>query len=343
MSPPPDKSVFLLTAYPTASERNRVNWLIDNSKALTGYRICAAPEEADIILFVEGHPELDPYFFNVIKHPLFKSYPEKCVLYHDSDRSVTPTRTITPCIPKSKADPKTKAGFHYIACSLENPFLNKLENFEHSREYLFSFDGASNRHNVRKTIMQLKHPQGLLIDRGAQRIWTRTGKVLEEMQRSFADSMLRSHFVLCPAGIGPSSYRLFETMQIARAPVILSDQLMRPAGPDWDQFSITIPESMAHKIPEILESRKSEAIAMGIAARQAWERYFSPQASLQGLCEVADRLVNQPYRLSHQLKDSLAYLQPYHIRGLFRYFRRQRKQLKQCTCEAAAKKDQATT
>jgi hypothetical protein len=343
MNAPTEKSVYLLTAYPSASERNRVNWLIENSTALKGYRTISDPQAADIILFVEGHPELDPYFFNVIKHPLFESYPEKCVLYHDSDRSVTPARTITPCIPKSKADPKTKAGFHYIACPLENPFLNKLDSFEHSREYLFSFDGASNRHNVRQAIMQLKHPQGLLIDRGAQRIWTRTGKVLEEMQRSFADSMLRSHFVLCPAGIGPSSYRLFETMQIARAPVILSDQLMRPDGPNWDAFSITIPEKMAHKIPEILESRKSEAIAMGIAARKAWEQHFSPQASLQRLCEAADRLTAQPYKLSQRVNDSLAYLQPYHIRGLFRYFRRQRKKLKQCSCDATAKKDQATT
>ncbi|MGZ0656102.1 exostosin domain-containing protein [Coraliomargarita sp. W4R53] len=329
MIPSTETSVFLVNPYSSVTEQKRLQWLIDHSKALEGYRISSDSKEAEIILFVAGHPEYDPYFSQVLKHPLFERYPEKCALYHDRDRTVTLARTIAPCITKWSADPSTKLGFHYIACPLENQFLNKCENFDHPRDYLFSFDGASNRHKVRKAIMQIKHPDGLLIDRGSQRIWTLSGKELEENQKSFADSMLRSHFVLCPAGIGPSSYRLFETMQIARVPVILSDQLIRPLGPNWDEISITIPEKMTHRIPEILESRKSESVAMGLAARKAWEQHFSPEASLQRLCEAADKLVAQPYKTRHRLYDGMSYLQPYHLRGLCRYFLRQRKQLKQ--------------
>jgi len=329
MSIPIVKLVFLLSAYPIEGENIGVGWLLENSKPLEGFSVTHEPDEADIILFVEGHPGLDPYFFRVINHTLFKKYPQKCILFHDADRSVTLARTITPCIHKNRADPATKAGFHYIARPMENHFINTAKDFDCPRDYLFSFDGASKRNPTRQAIMQLEHPQGLLIDRGGQRIWTFTDKELKEMQRHFAESMLRSHFVLCPAGIGPSSYRLFETMQLARVPVILSDQLVLPEGPDWNEFSITIPERMAHCIPEILEERKSEAREMGITAREVWEDYFSPEVSLQRLCEAADRRVVHPYKSFQKLHDCANFLHKEHSRGLFRYIFRQRKQLKQ--------------
>ncbi len=323
-----ETSVHLLSAYPKDSENNGIERLLKNSGPLNGYRIENDSERADIIIFVEGHPGMDPYYFRVIRHPLFQKYPEKCVLYHDADRSVTQARTITPCIPKGWASPSTKKGFHYIVCPRENKYIKAVEDFDHPRDYLYSFDGASNRHATRKAIMQLKHPDGLLIDRGGTRIWTLDEKKLSEFQRSFAESMLRSHFVLCPSGIGPSTYRLFEAMQVARVPVIISDKLIRPEGPNWDEFSITIPERMTHRIPEILEERKHEARAMGLAARKAWQTYFSPEASLQRLCESAAQLVSQPYRMRHRLRDLSNFLRPDQFRGLCRYYLRHRKHLK---------------
>ena len=59
-----------------------------------------------------------------------------------------------------------------------------------------------------------------------------------------------------PRGLGVSSVRLFDTMRMARVPVILSDEWVEPIGPAWREFSLRIPERDFHCIPDLLEKEK---------------------------------------------------------------------------------------
>jgi len=105
--------------------------------------------------------------------------------------------------------------------------------------------------------------------------------------RHYVDVMAKSKFVLCPRGVGTSSWRLFEAMKMGRAPVIISDQWVPPSGPDWSTFSIRVCERDVARIPQILEERAEHAAAMGLAARSQWEQWFSEATcfhSIAGWC-----------------------------------------------------------
>jgi hypothetical protein len=63
---------------------------------------------------------------------------------------------------------------------------------------------------------------------------------------------------------------------MGRVPVILSDDWVAPDGPTWLDFSIIVSESKIHELPEIIERYEAQAFTMGKLAREAWEKWFSP-------------------------------------------------------------------
>jgi hypothetical protein len=82
--------------------------------------------------------------------------------------------------------------------------------------------------------------------------------------------------VLCPRGIGTSTFRLFETMQSGRVPVILSDAWVPSAGIDWNAVSLRVPERDIARLPEICTAALPRWDGMAREARRAWEEWFSP-------------------------------------------------------------------
>ena len=321
---PEVKQVFLTTAYPAGPLNFGPAWLLEHSSGLEGYAVTEDPEAADIIVFVENHPANDLYFMEVRHHALRRAYPEKCVLYHDADRSVTPMRTIAPNVARWQYNPRSKATFHFLARLCENEAVNQTADFETERHWLFSFDGTARTNPIRKRVLALEHPRAKIVDRGAAKAWEMTEAEKADYQQAYVDGILGSHFVLCPAGIGPASCRLFETLQMGRPPVIIADQWIPVDGVDWDACSVRVRERDIEKLPAILEEREPEAVAMGRRAREVWERHFSPEVSLQRLCETADRLVRNRYGAVDWLRDVWQFLEPYHFRGLVRYLLRYR-------------------
>ena len=110
---------------------------------------------ADVIIFAESHPDVDPYFRRVHKHKLFKQFPDKCVLYHDADRSISAIKTISPSVEKWQFNPSTHRSGHYIARICENYAIDSaMPLINNRRKYLFSFIGGRT-HNIRKKILSL--------------------------------------------------------------------------------------------------------------------------------------------------------------------------------------------
>jgi len=91
-------------------------------------------------------------------------------------------------------------------------------------------------------------------------------------------NVLRSgRFSLCPAGIAPVSFRIYESMALGICPVIIADSFVPPEGPRWSDFSIQIPEKRLRDMESILKGKSDSYLEMGDLAKKEWERFFSPE------------------------------------------------------------------
>ncbi len=139
-------------------------------------------------------------------------------------------------------------------------------------EKLFAFRGTFHTHGIRRKICRALQasPQGSFEE---LRKAFHSHDAMD--QRVYIDEICSAAFSLCPRGLSPSSYRLYESMQLGRAPVVVSDAWIPPDGPDWDNFVIRVPEADTAQLLKLLQDRQHEAMILGRQAREAWEEFFS--------------------------------------------------------------------
>ena len=232
-------------------------------------------KEADIILF----PKMHVMFGNHIRREaVYKVFPDKCFAFGIDDEPVPMVPGVYASLRKDWYLPKrTRAGF--FLSSMENPYVD-FNPAAVERDLLYSFVGSTNTWPTRVSLAKLNHPRGFFLDTSKESLpilSTGSDEQRSAFWKRYADIIRRSKFVLCPRGLGTSSIRLFEAMKMGRAPVILADQWVSPSGPQWEEFSIRIPEGDILDVPQILEKREEEAVALGQKARQEWERWFAPE------------------------------------------------------------------
>lgn len=230
-------------------------------------------ESADVVLFV-GAACFDMWD---VRHSLLRRrFRTKSFLISAGDR-------ILPFLPGLY--PSVEANWHcrnwtrsvcYLRVSLNQQAFDADEHNE--RRLLFSFRGNAATHPVRRELMTLGSDAGKLTDTGS-------GSYEAKNRVIYQDEIRDSKFVLCPRGGGVSSFRIFECLAMGRPPVIISDQWVPPEGPDWPTFSLRVKEREVSRIPEILLEHESNAVQMGLAARNAWDRYFSADVYFDYLVE----------------------------------------------------------
>ncbi len=69
--------------------------------------------------------------------------------------------------------------------------------------------------------------------------------------------------------------RIFESMQLGIAPVIISDEWIFPKGPRWNEFSIVIKAKHVRNLVKIVQSYEKNYEQMGRLARKAFDEYFA--------------------------------------------------------------------
>jgi hypothetical protein len=271
--------IHLLTAHPESDLAARGGYLSfqENVRAdrMKVHRVVDDPEEADIILFVEV--DVGRFCEKVLRHPYLKRFRQKCFMFSSDWRVIPFLPGIYTSLEKSWYLPRrTRPGF-YLGC-----LINPLVKFEPGgeRDLLYSFMGDISTAPVRKALAGLEHSRGRFVDTSRENqdvMWRSSAEERTAFWNRYVETARRSKFILCPRGISPSSIRLFETMCLGRAPVILADEWVAPGGPRWETFSIQIPEREARSVARILEEKEASAFEMGQLARTEWEKYFSPE------------------------------------------------------------------
>lgn len=234
--------------------------------------------DADLIIFWENYEEGEQTRNQKLREQaLLIGEPEKLFVVSAEDRPsgfMPGIYTGTPLCPWRTNRFLTGGYFWTMNPHLEVGRINAWD-----PKYLFSFRGALTA-PVRREIFRIHSSNGsCLIEETENLKFTINVEdpLKAQGQREYRDTILDSKFVLCPRGGGDSSYRLFETMQLGRVPIILSDRWIPPLGPAWGDFSIRIAEKRVPELDIILRTFEDRAKEMGLMARKAWEEWFRPE------------------------------------------------------------------
>lgn len=235
-----------------------------------------SPADADIILFVEPPCEKKPEHLAVLQnHRLIQAYPDKCYTYDGED---IPRGFLPGAYPSMGRKRLSVNHGRCFAC----PYVIDVSELDcHSKEIglhepdlLFQFMGfASSR--VRTELFSWQAP-------AVPHEITRTYGWFDHthsQRQSFVRGILRSKFAICPRGIGVSTYRLYQAMALGRACIILSDDWEAFPGPQWEQFSIRVPERDFKRIPSIVADASDRWREMGERARDAFDDWVRPPAA----------------------------------------------------------------
>jgi hypothetical protein len=233
------------------------------------------PEAADrIVLFEEWGARFPDYIATLERDYLVREHWRKLVTVNCDDLG----RGFLPGLYTSLTPRNFEPALHR-ACAY--PYIyNRVEDYagdgvrSASGKYLFSFTGSLRTHSIRRRLHELYGETSAALVRAADIAFHAH---TEADKRQYVEDILDSRFVLCPRGWSPSSYRLFEAMQLGRCPVIISDAWIPIEGVDWARCAIRIAEANVGAVAEVLRGRAAEAEALGRAARRAWEAHFAPE------------------------------------------------------------------
>ena len=286
-----DLKVLLTSAYPdhepittarklAGLDKHKVHELIDD------------PDAADLILFIENSQYTNDYFFDKLRrHPYVKKYKSKTLMYNEQDHPFYVIPGLYVSQDKSHYDPLRQRATAYV--TEINKFIEEYAPKQYQPDILYSFKGMK-RKGVRAKLFNGSHPNGLVEDTTGFNAFipkSRQNELFTQQQKDYADLLIRSKFVLCPRGSATSSYRLYETMQIGRVPVILSDEWIPPMGPNWNEFAVFVPEEDVNNIHSILTELDSTWQDKGKLARQAWENYFAPNVLFHYMIEQCEDIL----------------------------------------------------
>ena len=286
--------------------------IYSKSDQLKKHCISNDPSQADLILFVGSS---DPNFSDVRSSALYRMHKNKSFIFYSGDKSIPIIPGVYTCLAGVFANRRrTSALSGYYLRVTDNKSLDMDEQPLPSK-FLYSFIGNANNHSSRKKICGLPTDRAYIRDSANDAVQQSDGVGENNKDRGnlYRSVLIESKFVLCPRGIGVSTWRLFETMRAGRVPVIISDQWILPDGPDWTAFAIFVNENEIDSIPELLRQHEHLSIELGRKARSEWEKYYSQERVFSTLIDQVVQ-AQEGYRKEHPIlrfAAFISYLDPY--------------------------------
>ena len=295
------------------------------------HQFVSEPSGADIVLAPILGDSYGHFFEKLKRSSIYQTVSSKLLVYTIDDFQFPALPGIYPSVSPEWAASGWAVGGHYIT---NYHHTHQFENLPpERRDVLFSFVGSSWTHPIRERVLALKHPRAVLDDsekKGESTHWWLRGQDHFQNRLALFEQVLgRSKFALCPRGYAAASMRLFQALQAGTIPVILADSLVLPLGPDWDKICIRIPESQLDRVPEILEQHEPRFPAMTIEARKAWEKWFSPERTLNSMVYWCEHLLASTTAEKRRRLEQKAVLQswlaPANVRTRLRHAKRRLK------------------
>lgn len=306
--------LYLETGYESGWATGRWAELASIWQAAGHLTLAASPGQADAILITIADPDR-PYaevVEAIAASSLYRAFRQKCFVFDTQDTPVGYYPGLYSSLRRYLFDPTR----HRTGCYMQsfNEFIREASDDEPARDrrWLFSFQGnATSATRARLLGIDFGRPD-VLIER-TQPFWTDTGSPeLRSFKQRYADTISDSKFVLCPRGIGTSSFRLFEALQSGSVPIILSDDWVPVAGLDWEGCSLRVREADVGRLPEICLANEARWPDLAQAAYRTWRTWFSAdglgrlvKASLQDITTTR-RLKESVYRLEWPLRTAKA-------------------------------------
>ena len=252
------------------------------------------PGSAELILF--GSDEIAYLRGNA----LHRQFPDKSFCITESDIPTFRLPGLYAANSKSWIAHSRTRTMNYVIAQIERPNLEVRRHIGQvtAKRYLYSFMGGTNSWTRRRLFQSVpSRPDTLIQATDSYNHWQADhSPETKGMQRErFAEVMAASRYVLCPRGCGVSSYRIFESMSLGIAPVIIADDWKPVEGVDWS-FALFVPERHLPDIDRIVREREGEWEERGRRAKDTYEAFFSPEAVPQLLHDqLADlRLTHRP-------------------------------------------------
>jgi hypothetical protein len=264
----PDTIDLAVTAMELLAEADRVG----------RHRLSEDPGAADLIVFPQCHmlPK-DWRLSQIRRHALTEQFREKVMVYDERDRPWCAFPGVYVSMPASNFDDRYQRAWSYAHVpEVDTPGDPDL---------LFSFIGSPSS-RCRRPLFALRHPDAVVEEVRRFTFYDPSSQDFDARRERFREILSRSQFVLCPRGRGTSSFRLYEALASARVPVIISDDWVPPAGPDWDRFSIRWPEGRIEGLVQVLEELAPDWTAMSSAARVAFRDFFARDVAFDRMSEL---------------------------------------------------------
>ena len=276
------------------------------SQEPSGIVLTDDPESADRIIITDVFNV--PQFDQIIENPFIKNYPEKTLIISESDQPIELWPGLYTSGLKDHVNRSFIHGWYYpyFRVRFPNPTLaNFTEVSPPEKKYLASFIGYPS-HIFRDRLAKLwdAYPDMYIkVTKKYHHFAEADESAAIQTQKAYLDTIHESKFSLCPRGRGPSSIRLFESMQLGVAPVIISDSWLPPSFIDWDSCSLTIKEKDVQHLRHILKSKEGESKQLGECARKVYEEYFHPKKLGTSLREAISHLTKSMGSDIHISKD----------------------------------------
>jgi hypothetical protein len=268
-------------------------------------------EEADIVLVSDlAGPN---WFWDLRANTIVNRYPEKCFAVSDSDYPFPLLHGIYTSA-TNKLPFKTRfrsAGYNLYPDNYLNPYIKDHpgDAYKNHKKYLYSFSGRDSSPVRLKLFKLQKNKDGFICDSTKQfAAFGSSPEPKETWQKDYVRVLNESKYALCPRGVGATSLRLFESMKMGVAPVILSDKWLYPVGPAWKDFAIMLREYDVSRVHDILNGCESEYVQRGKLARKAYEEYFSENVYFDYLVDLCSGIQNTqkiPERFFWSLRNAL--------------------------------------
>ena len=244
--------------------------------------LTTSAEDADVVLFPQCHMLARDWRLHAIRtNPLRLRFPSKVMVYDERDTPWCGFPGVYASMPRGLFQTAYQRAWGYF----QTPMVPVAQ----EPDLLFSFVGSPT-HKARTALFKLEHPDAAVREVRGFTFYDPSSTDFEGRRAYYRDVVGRSRFVLCPRGRGTSSIRTYETLAAGRVPVIIADDWVPPAGPQWELFSIRWPEGRTAGLVEMLTDRDRHWCDMSANARKAYEQFFAPNVAFHNVIELCEDL-----------------------------------------------------